>query len=90
MLVEEEGRDRGDSEPVEQAEREAPADGGEQENGRRVREPRAEKGAVDAEPRRDRVQSLLTVDLDVEERIEEVEAADPERDRAAERPGLPG
>ena len=34
------------------------------------------------------MQPLATVDLDVEERVEEVEAGDPERDGAAEHPGL--
>ena len=36
------------------------------------------------------MQALATVDLDVEERVEEVEAGDPGRDRGAERPRLPG
>ena len=34
--------------------------------------------------------ALLAVDLDVEQRVEEVEAGNPERDRAAQRPRLPG
>ena len=43
-----------------------------------------------AEPGRPRVQALLAVVLEVEERVEEVEAGDPERDGPAERPRLPG
>ena len=54
-----------------------------------VQQPRAEERAPLAEARRDRVEALLPVDLDVEQRVEEVEAGDPERDRAAERPRLP-
>jgi hypothetical protein len=36
------------------------------------------------------VQALCPVDLGVEEGVEEVETGDPARDRAAERPRLPG
>ncbi len=42
-----------------------------------------------AEADRPRVQALGAVVLEVEERVEEVEAGHPERDRAAERPRLP-
>src|SRR5437764_154094 len=42
------------------------------------------------EPRRERVQTLLPVDLEIEERVEEVESRYPERDGAAERPSRPG
>ena len=54
-----------------------------------MREPRAEERAAHAEARDDRVQTLAPVDLLVEERVEEVEASDPERDGSAEHPGLP-
>ncbi len=47
------------------------------------------KGAAHAEPRDDRVQTLPPVDLLVEQRVEEVEARHPERDRGAEHPRLP-
>src|SRR5438445_3324918 len=50
---------------------------------------RSEEGAPLAEAGHDRVEPLCAVDLRVEERVEEVEAADPERHRAAERPRLP-
>ena len=35
------------------------------------------------------VQPLLAIDIDVEERVEEIEAGDPRGDRGAERPRLP-
>ena len=35
------------------------------------------------------MQALLPVDLDVEQRVEEIEACDPGGDGAAERPRLP-
>ena len=54
-----------------------------------MREPSTEEGASDAEPRDDRVQSLPPVDLLVEERVEAIEAGDPERDCGSEHPGLP-
>ena len=47
------------------------------------------KDAPLPEARGHRLQPLHAVDLDVEQRVEEVEAGDPERNRAAERPGLP-
>src|SRR5581483_1070314 len=45
--------------------------------------------ALLAEPHRPGMQALLAVDVDVEERIEEVEARHPGCDRAAERPRGP-
>src|SRR4029079_16909118 len=54
-----------------------------------MREPRAEERPAHAEPRDDRVQPLAPVDLLVEQRVEEVEAGDPERDGGSEHPRLP-
>src|SRR5437764_1325396 len=45
--------------------------------------------AADAEACRDGVQTLARVDLDVEQRIEEIEPGDPGRDGRAENPCLP-
>src|SRR5439155_25475332 len=42
-----------------------------------------------AESRRERVQPLLAIDLEIEQRVEEVEARHPERDCATERPRWP-
>src|SRR5206468_1035325 len=42
-----------------------------------------------AEADGDRLQALLAVDLQIEQRVEAVEAGHPERDRAAEGPRLP-
>ena len=49
----------------------------EQPDRRQVQRARAGERAALAEARRPRVQALLAVDLDVEERVEEVEAGDP-------------
>src|SRR5947207_245459 len=49
-----------------------------------MREPRADEDSAHAEAGRDGVQSLGAIDLDVEERVEEVEAGDPEGDCGAE------
>src|SRR5919204_6974328 len=65
------------------------ADCGQERHGGGVREPGAPEESLLTEPRRDRVESLLPIDLEIEERVEEVEAGDPERDRAAEGPRLP-
>ena len=54
-----------------------------------VHRPRAERRRRDAEPRRPRVEADREVVLAVEERVEQVEAGDPEADRAAEGPRLP-
>src|ERR1700753_781274 len=54
-----------------------------------MRETRSEKSALHAEPRHDRMQPLAPVDLLVEERVEEVEARDPEGDGYSEHPRLP-
>ena len=54
-----------------------------------MQDARAGERAALAEPRRPGVQPLLAVDVDVEERVEEVEAGDPRGDRGAERPRLP-
>src|SRR5207244_5112418 len=53
-------------------------------------EPRTEEGAAHAESRDDRMQTLGTVDVDVEQCVEEVESGHPARDRSAEQPRLPG
>src|SRR5215472_10433518 len=89
MLVCEQDRDGGDSEPVEDADGQTEAGRGEADDRRRVGKPRTEKRAAHAETRDDRVQSLAPVDLLVEERVEAVEAGDPERDGGTEHPGLP-
>src|SRR5581483_5069765 len=89
VLVGEERRDRDHAEPVEDADRE-PEPGEEEEGDRRhVQHPGAGEDRVLAEAHRPRVQPLAAVDLDVVERVEEVEAGDPRRHRAAERPRLP-
>ncbi len=89
MLVREQRRDDGDADPVERADGKSEPDRDETRDRRSVRDPRAEEHSADAEPRRDGVQPLLAVDVDVEQRVEEVEARDPERDRGAEHPRLP-
>src|SRR6185437_415158 len=66
------------------------ADRGEQGNGRGMRETRAPEKTTFAEPRRERVEPLFAVDLEIEERVEKVEAGHPERDSGAKRPGRPG
>ena len=53
-----------------------------------MQQARAQEDAADPEARRDRVQAFPPVDVDVEERVEEVEAGDPGRDGAPELPGL--
>ena len=54
-----------------------------------MHQPGAEERAALAEAHRPGVEALRAVDLDVEERVEDVEPGDPGRDGAAERPGLP-
>src|ERR1051326_4781820 len=54
-----------------------------------MEEPCAEERAALAEAHRDRLETLLPVDLDVEQRVEEIEPGNPERDRATQRPRLP-
>src|SRR3954454_14695587 len=49
----------------------------------------AEERPALAEADRDRLEPLRPVDLEVEQRVEEVEPGHPERDRAAQHPGLP-
>ena len=90
MFIREQRGDRADAEPVQHAEVEPEADCGEQSDGCRVREPRPPEETPFPEPRRERVQTLLPVDLEIEERVEEVESRYPERDGAAERPSRPG
>ena len=51
--------------------------------------PRAPEDAALAQARRPRVEPLRAVDVGVEERVEEVEAGDPDGDGAAEHPRLP-
>ena len=89
VLVEQQDADRGDPEPVGKPDRQPEPGGGKQRDRPRMHRPRPGEDAADAEPRRPRVEPLLAVDLQVEERVEEVEAGDPERDRGAEHPGLP-
>src|SRR4051794_2065246 len=89
VLVRQEERDGGDAEPVEDADRQPEPDREQAGDGRGMRETSAEERPAHAEPRDDRMQALPTVDLLVEERVEEVEARDPERDGGAEQPGLP-
>ena len=90
MFIREQRGDRADAEPVQHAEVEPESDGGKQSDGCRVREPRPPEETPFPEPRRERVQTLLPVDLEIEERVEEVESRYPERDGAAERPSRPG
>ena len=70
------------------AEREADADEREQHDRQRVQQRAPQKTPRDAEARRHRMQPLAPVDVDVEQRVEEVEAGDPGRDGAAELPRL--
>ncbi len=81
--------DHGDPEPVEDADVEPDADGGQQHDRAKVEQPCAPEDAALAEANRHRLKPLLTIDVQIEQRVEEVEARDPERDRAAEGPGLP-
>src|SRR5204862_5611754 len=78
-----------DPDPVEGADGKPEAGDDETGDSRRVREARADECTADVEPRRDRVQALRAIDVDVEERVEEIEAGDPERDGRTEHPGLP-
>jgi hypothetical protein len=89
VLVREQPGDRGDAEPVEDADVETEPGHDEQRHRPEVEEPRAPERASLAEAHRDRPQSLLAVDVLVKQRVEEVEAGHPERDRAAQSPGLP-
>ena len=61
----------------------------EEGDGACVGDPGDEEGRPDAEAERDRVQALAPVDLEVHRRVDDVEAADPERDGAAEQERLP-
>src|SRR5919197_1952237 len=89
MLVCQQQSDGGDTEPVQPAEVQAEADGAEQDDRRNVQHPRSPERAPNAEPDSDRVQTLLEINLAVEERVKEVEPCDPDRDGRAERPRLP-
>src|SRR5439155_15680013 len=89
VLVGEQHRDRGNAEPVERAEMEPEANRGEQGNRGRVGKARPPEETPLAESRRERVQPLLAIDLEIEQRVEEVEARHPERDCATERPRWP-
>ena len=89
MLVEEEQPHRRDTEPVRDADVEAQPSRRKQPDRRHVEEPRARERSASAEAGRDRVKPLRPVDIHVEEGVEEIEACDPARDGAAERPRLP-
>src|SRR4029079_19555802 len=78
-----------DAEPVPGSDVEAEPGGHEQRHRAEVQEPRGPEGAALAEAGGDRLQPLLAVDLEVEQRVEAVEAGDPECNRAAEGAGLP-
>src|SRR5262249_45450864 len=90
VLVEEKRRNRCNAEPVPRTELEPGTDGGEQRDDTEVKRPGAGEDAVHSPPRRPRVETLRAVVLDVEERIEQIEARHPERDGTTERPRLPG
>jgi hypothetical protein len=89
VLVEEQAADRDDAEPVEDADVQPEARGNEQRERREVQGARARERAALSEPRRPRMEPLRAVDVDVEERVEQVEAGDPRCDRGAEGPRLP-
>src|SRR5947209_20462848 len=89
MLVREQRGDDDHADPVPRADADAETDCAEQRDCRRVACTSAGEHTAHAEPRRDRVQALRSIDLDVEERIEEVEACDPKRNRKPERPRFP-
>ena len=89
VLVDEQRGHARDAEPVERADVEAEPRGHEQHDRHQVQHARAGERSPLAEPRRPRVQALRAVDVDVEERVEEVEPGDPRADGAAERPRLP-
>src|SRR4051812_46202754 len=84
---EQHGDDR-DAEPVPDAEREPDADEREQHDRQGMQYARPPEDTVDAEARGDRMKSLAPVDVDVEQRVEEVEAGDPGGNGAAELPRL--
>ena len=86
MLVREQRRHDAHADPVENADRQAEPGDDQQDDRRQVQDPRAQEGAFDAETRRDRVQPLAPVDLNVEQAVEEVEAGDPGGDGRAEHP----
>ena len=91
VLVGEQPGDRRDTEPVEEARVEREAGGREERDRGDVARARENgKGRGDAEARRHRVQTLGTVDVEVEERVEHVEPGHPDRDGGAEEPGLQG
>src|SRR5213595_443278 len=89
MLVGEQRCDRGNAQPVEEAEVEPQADGDEQCDGARMRKTRPPEELPLAEPRSERMETLFAVDLEVEERVKEVEARNPERNGAAQSPSRP-
>ncbi len=62
------------------------AGGDEQGERREVQRTRAGERAALAEPRRPRVQALRAVDVDVEERVEEIESCDPRGNGARRAP----
>src|SRR5579884_1591879 len=89
VLVEEEPPDDDHAEPVRRADVEPDADGAEEHERREMQRARACERPTLAEARRPRVQALVAVDLDVEQRVEQVEPGDPCGDRRPERPCLP-
>ena len=89
VLVDEQAGDRHDAEPVEGADAEPEPHGNQRAARRRhVEHARPAEDAALAPAHGPRVEPLRAVDLHVEERVEEVEAGDPERHGGTEQPGL--
>ncbi len=81
--------DHHDPDPVEPAEVETDANRREQHDRQDVQHPGAPKRTLHTEADRYGVQSVLDVEFPIEQRVEDVEARDPDRNRAAERPRFP-
>src|SRR5919197_5342910 len=90
MLVAEQRHDCGQTEPIRRARAETETCNGEQQHRPDVQKPRSGERATLAEPDRPRMQAYLSVVLEVEERIEEVESCNPKRDCGCKHPRLPG
>ena len=89
VLVDEQRRGRDDAEPVEERRRRARAGCGEEHDRAGVEDARADEDAALAEAHGPRVQSLRAIVIEVEERVEEVEAGDPQRDGRRRSPTPP-
>src|SRR6188472_738895 len=89
VLVEEEHSHDGDAEPVPGPDVESGAGGGEQRDRAGVHRAGAAERPVHAESRGPRVETRRAIVVEVEQRVEQVEAGNPEAHRAPERPRLP-